>query len=172
VIGKDIVIAKLPFIALLGAPLRRLAGRVTTATADHEAPVSGGAGGPEVPPRWRPGAHGKGVVFADHELVIWRVDGRDDGTPLHDTVAEMLGYDPVHIAVRPWIGPQGHVRTLAERAAPRPEALVERMQQHHPQLRLIEDDAGARAGAVDGEPRPPEGCPAEPVTPACGSGGS
>jgi hypothetical protein len=131
-IGKDIVITKLPFIALLGAPLRRVAGRVTTSAADHEAPASRGAGGREVPPRWRPGAHGKGVVFADHELVIWRVDGGDDGAPLHDTVAGMLGYDPVRIAVRLWIGPQRHVRTLAERAAPRPEALVERMQHHHP----------------------------------------
>jgi hypothetical protein len=69
----------------------------------------------------------------------------------------MLGYDPVRVAVRLWIDPQGHVRTLAERAAPRPEALIERMQHHHPRLRLIEDDAGARAGAIDGELRPPRG---------------
>jgi hypothetical protein len=27
-------------------------------------------------------------VFGDHELVIWRVDGGDDGTPLHDTVGD------------------------------------------------------------------------------------
>ena len=145
-IGKDTVITKLPFIALFGAPLHRLAGRVTTASADHKTPASSGAGGSQVPPRWRPGAHGKGVVLADHELVIWRVDSGDEGRPLHDTVAGMLGYDPVRIAIRLWIGPQGRVRTLAERAAPRPEALLERMQHHHPQLRLINDDAGARAG--------------------------
>jgi hypothetical protein len=42
--------------------------------------------------------------------------------------------------------------------------------QHHPQPRLIEEDGGARASAVDGERRPAARLPAEPATPACASG--